>query len=102
MTTTKTRSREEIQAEIDTIVKIEVHVATNQGTYSNHDAVRAVGVGDPALANREVYETVGGARRATGPSEEMAPGRMRRINTATLAGYRQTLAALRAELRTAR
>lgn len=95
-------SRAEIRAEIANLEKIEVHVETNQGTYGPTEAARKVGTGDPACANREVYETVGGTRREKGPSEEDAPGRMREINRTALAEYRTRLAELRKALRAAK
>lgn len=100
MATTKTVA--DLRREIAALERVEVHVETNQGTYGPGDAVRAIGVSDPAFANREVYETVGGTRRASGPSEDRAPGRMRAINRDRLSDLRKRLADLRAELRKAR
>ena len=102
MATTTTRTKAEILREIDNLLKIEVHVETNQGTYGAAEAVRKVRTGDPAYANREVYETVGGTRRETGPGEDRAPGYMRRIGYTSLSEYRQQVAALRAELKHAK
>jgi hypothetical protein len=99
---TTTRTKAEIQKEIANLEKIEVHVATNQGTYGGNDAARKIGSGRPAHANREVYETVAGRVRTTGPGEDAAPGRMRQINGRQLTDYRRQVAALRAELRQAR
>jgi hypothetical protein len=93
---------EDCLAAIRTLEATEVHVETNQGTYGAAEACRKVGTGDPAHGNREVYETVGGTRRATGPDEDRAPGRMRRINAETLADYRKQLAAWRRALAAAR
>lgn len=100
MTSHKTAS--EIRAEIKTVEAIEVHVETNQGTYGAGEACRKVGCGDPAFANREVYETVGGTRRETGPDEARAPGYMRQIGREELSDLRKRLAELRRELRSAR
>jgi hypothetical protein len=100
MTTTRTKA--EIQAEIANLEKIEVHVETNQGTYGASEACRKVGTGDPAFANREVYETVGGVRRETGPDEDEAPGRMRKIGHESLSRYRKQLATLKVELKRAK
>lgn len=96
------RTKSEIGEEIANLLKIEVHIETNQGTYGPTEACRKVGTGDPAFANREVYETVGGVRRERGPDEADAPGRMRTINRDRLAEYRKQVAALRAELKNAR
>lgn len=79
----------EIQADIAEIEATEIHVETNQGTYTG---------GDPRLNNREVYETVGGVRREVGPGEEDAPGRMRRINAAQMKALRKQAKALRGRL----
>lgn len=98
MNATKT-GREVILAEIEAVQKIEHHVETNEGTYGAVEACRKVGSGDPAFANRQVYETVAGERRATGPDEEDAPGRMRQLNRDSLAADRRRVADLRAELR---
>ena len=98
-TATRTRTRKEIQAEIDALTGQEYLVATNQGTFGSSEAVRKVGTGDPMFANRDVYETVGGARRERGPDEADAPGRMRKLNRAALAEDRKRLSELKRELR---
>ena len=97
-----TRTKDEIRAEIDNLMKIEVHVDTNQGTYGATEAVRKGGCGDPRFADREVYETVGGDKRETGPDADHASGRMRPIGSKTLSDYRKQVAALRAEMRKAK
>lgn len=93
---------DEIMSEIKTLNAIEVHVETNDGTYGGTEAVRKCGTGDPRWATRNVYETVGGQVRSTGPSEDRAPGRMRSIGRRELADLRKRVAELRAMLRTAR
>jgi hypothetical protein len=98
MTTTKAQ----LQAEIDTLLRIDVHVRTNQGTYGASEAARKVGSGDPRFANREEYETVAGSKRASGPDEDDAPGRMRDIGSRTLIEYRAKVAALRQQMRAAK
>lgn len=91
----------QIESEIKTISLIEVHMETNSGTFGNSEACRKVGTGDPAVATRNVYEVVGsGQRRATGPDEEDAPGRMRTIGVAEMKEYRVKLAELKKLLRT--
>jgi hypothetical protein len=90
---TQTTTAENLKQQIRTLELTEVHIQTNQGTYTD---------GDPAFKNREVYETVGGARRETGPSEADAPGRMRHINAAAIAAARSELVRLREELKAAR
>lgn len=97
-----TTTRQEIQSEIDALLKIEVHVQTNQGTYGATEACRKVGCGDPMFANREVYETVGRTRRETGPDADDAPGYMRPIGRELLNDLRKRLAALRAKLKSAK
>jgi hypothetical protein len=99
---TATRTRSEIKAEIGNLLKIEVHIQTNQGTYGNAEACRKVGNGSSEFANREVYETVGGTRRETGPSEDNAPGTMRSINRQRLADLRSQVAELKQELKRAK
>ena len=96
MTTTH-KSRTEIQSEINTLLNVEHLVETNAGTYGDGDVVRAGCTG--GMAERNVYETVGGQRRATGPSEDRAPGRMRRINRETMSDDRKRVADLKAALR---
>jgi len=102
MTTNGTRHPavlDDLQREIDSLLRVEVHVETNQGTYGATEAGRKVGTSDPAFANREVYETVAGTRRETGPSEERAPGRMRRVNAGQMSRLRADLKHLRTRLR---
>lgn len=89
---------EALKREIDAISRVEVHLETNQGTYGAGEACRKVGTGDPHFANREVYETVGGKRRSTGPDADDAPGRMRLIGTEEMSRLRKRLADLRAAL----
>lgn len=96
---TATEILAEIAAEIAEIEAEEVHVETNQGTYGSAEAARKVGCGDPAFANREVYETVGGKRRETGPGAGRAPGYMRQINADYMARLRAEVADLRKTLR---
>lgn len=100
--TTSTKTRSEIQAEIDTLSNVEHLVETNSGTFGATEACRKVGSGDPMFATRNVYETVGGSKRSTGPDEVDAPGRMRRINANTMSADRKRLANLQAELRRAK
>ena len=69
-----TATKDSIQAEINSLLRVEHLVETNEGTYSAIEARRKVGVGDPEFATRKVYETVGGSRRSTGPDEDGAPG----------------------------
>lgn len=97
-----TRTREEIRTEIAELLTIEVCVGHNEGTYGAAEACRKCGSGDPRFANRHEYETVGGEKRSTGPDLDQMPGRMLYGGKARLAEYRQQLASLRAELRSAR
>lgn len=53
------KSRTEIQAEINTLSSVEYLIETNDGTYGATEACRKVGSGDPMYATRRVYETVG-------------------------------------------
>ena len=92
----------ECEDRIAALLRIEVHTETNQGTYGASEACRKVGCGDPQFANREVYETVGGKRRETGPDEDDAPGRMRKIGYERLAELRAELTAWQAALKQAR
>ncbi len=96
------RTKNEIQSEIETLSRVEHLVETNQGTYGSREAASKVGTGDPAFAERNVYETVGGSRRATGPSEDLSPGLRRRINSGVMSRDRERLAALKAALRSAK
>lgn len=92
------RLEAEDRREIEVLAGQEFLVETNQGTYGSAEAARRVGTGDPRFADRNVYETVGGSRRETGPSEDDAPGRMRRINAKALRKARERLARLRRSL----
>lgn len=85
-----------IDDEIRTLEAVEVHVRTNQGTYGANECCRRVGTGDPAYGNREVYVTVGGRVRETGPGESRAPGYMRDIGSRHLSELREQLARLKA------
>jgi hypothetical protein len=91
--------REQIEAEIRDLERVEILIETNEGTFGESEACRMVGTGDPAFATRRVYERVGGGKRATGPDEDDAPGRMRRINADSMSEHRQRLAGLRKLLR---
>jgi hypothetical protein len=97
----KTRTAE-IQTEINELMSVEVCVGHNEGTYGGVEAARKCGSGDPQFASRNEYETVGGEKRSTGPSADRMPGYMQYGGKARLAEYRQQLAALRAELKSAR
>ena len=99
---TKTRTAAEIQAEINNLLKLEVCVGHNEGTFSAEDAHRKVGTGDPSFATRNEYETVGGEKRSTGPSVEKIPGYMQYGGRERLAQHRRELADLYAELKTAK
>lgn len=93
------RYTHEIYDEIEALERIEVHIATNQGTYGATEAGRKCGTGDPRFANREIYETVGGKRRETGPDAEDMPGRLRWINQEQMSRLRSELADLRKRAR---
>lgn len=98
--TTTLKSRTEIQSEINTLIQVEHLIETNAGTYGDGDVIRTGCTG--GMAERNMYETVGGQRRETGPSEDRAPGLMRQINRETMSKNRKRLADLRAALRTAK
>lgn len=87
----ETRTTASIQAEIDTLRSVEYLVGTNSGTFGATEACRKCGTGDPRFATRNIYETVGGSRRETGPDETDAPGYMRRINAESLSADRRRL-----------
>lgn len=97
-------NRSAIEAEIATLSSVEYMVATNAGTYGPTEALRCVGCGDPEFATRKEYETVGGAKRATGPDLADVPGRMIRgpKTAAKLSADRKRLADLQAAIRSAR
>lgn len=84
--------------EIKALTAVEVHTETNSGTYGAAEACRKVGTGEQRFADRNVYETVGGKRRETGPAEADAPGRMRKINAEAMKRLRRDLAGLRTKL----
>jgi len=100
--TTTARTRADIRADIRAAEKAEVLVETNEGTYSAAEAHAAIGTGDPRHANYRVYESAAGARRTEGCDPVRAPGYARRYGAASLAELRRRLAALKAELRTAK
>jgi hypothetical protein len=91
--------REQIEQEIKALMGVELLIETNSGTFGATEACHQVGSGDPMFAERKVYETVAGVKRATGPAEDDAPGRMRRINTDSMSEHRSRLANLRKLLR---
>lgn len=101
MTTTQANDQAAIRKQINELLSIEICVETNDGTFSAAEACRCVGTGDPAFATRNVYETVGGKMRSTGPSEDSAPGRMRpsKIARESLADYRRQVSDLRAKIK---
>jgi hypothetical protein len=89
----------ELEAEAEALASVEYLVETNQGTYGAGEARRKVGVAEPHFADRDVYETVGGARREMGCDADRMPCRVRRCNRAALAADRKRLAELRREIR---
>lgn len=89
---------EAIENEIATLNQVEYLVATNSGTYGAEECGQKVGCGDPAFGDRNVYETVGGRVRATGPDHNDAPGRMRQVNAAALKTDRKRRDLLKREL----
>jgi hypothetical protein len=95
LATTQTNLEKQIRA----AESAEVLMETNQGTYGTVEACRKVGCGSPEFADRNVYERVGdGARRATGPKAERAPGCMRSIGAEELRRKREELRGLKAQL----
>jgi hypothetical protein len=90
---------EKLSREIEALRAVEHLLATNEGTYGSAEARRKVGCGDPQFADRRVYETVGGARRETGPAEDRAPGHMRHVGRQALAADRSRLALLEQQRR---
>lgn len=83
---------------IAALERVEYMTATNQGTYGAVEACRKVGCGDPAFANRNEYETVGGSKRSEGPDLDDAPGYMRQMNREALSTDRTRLVRMRKEL----
>lgn len=92
---------ESLREEIRDLERVEHMIETNSGTFGAQEACRKVGTGDPMFATRNVYETVAGVRRETGPDADDAPGYMRSINRAALSDGRKLLADLRRQLRAA-
>lgn len=85
-----------LRAEARELAAREYLVATNQGTYSAQEACRKIGTGDPRHADRDVFETVGGGSRVTGPAEGSdLPGYMRGVSTDNLKADRKRLAEIR-------
>lgn len=97
-----TRTKTEVQKEINALSGVEYLVETNEGTFGAQEAAKAVGTGDPAYTVRKVFVTVGGSTYSTGPTEEKAPGRIRKLNQTALAADRKRLANLQNELKTAK
>ncbi len=103
--TTKTKASQiaKLETEAKEIAATVIMVATNEGTYSAIEAQRAIGTGDPAYADRKVYERIGdGVISSTGPSEDDAPGRMRQINSEAVNQLRAKLRSLREQIKAAR
>lgn len=95
------RTKEQVIRDIEDIRRIELCVATNEGTYSAQEGLLCVGTGDPHFCDRKEYETVDGRKRATGPEADRAPGRMRHVNRQQLVELRMQLSKLREELEAA-
>lgn len=87
-----------IEKEIAGLESTWVHVETNQGTFGSTECLRKCGTGETRYGNRDVYETPSGKRRATGPEEADAPGRMRQINTDRIVSLRKLLNDYRKQL----
>ena len=100
--TTTTTNAARIASEIHRLEAVEVHVATNDGTYGALEAGRCCGSGDPRFATRDMYETVGGGTRQTGPDYADMPGRLRWIGQEELRDLRKQVGELRRSLRGAR
>lgn len=66
------RTREDLDREIEALQKREILVATNEGTYSG---------GDPAYKTYRIYEEVGGGERHEGCDIDRAPGNIRRFRS---------------------
>lgn len=87
----------ERREEIALLRDAEYHTQTNSGTYGAQEAFRKVGTGDPHFADRDVYETVGGRVRSTGPAADRAPGYTRYLDAGQLKAARELLTRLEAE-----
>lgn len=92
-------TNKEIETEIKSLQRKEYLIASNAGTYSPMEARRAVGSGDPAVATRNIYETVGGLKRSTGPRAEIAPGRMLSLSSRALGEDRKRVTDLQKMLK---
>lgn len=91
----KTMSLEEMRVEEKRLASRWVLVGTNEGTFSDYECHQAVGVGDPVFGNCRIYEQVGtGKIRYEGPSEDVAPGYLRRFSR-ELAQAQKELQAIR-------
>ena len=88
-------TRDSLLASIQALAAKEHLIETNSGTYGPEEARRKVGSSVPEVAERNVYETVGGRQREEGPGATSAPGRMRRLDRTALDEDREKLKALR-------
>lgn len=61
----------------------ELCLGTNEGTWSEAEAIRTVGNADPRWCNYSIWESLDGRRRVEGCDPEEAPGRMRRAEQPT-------------------
>ena len=97
-----TTSKADLERMADELAGAWVLVETNDGTFGGAEAARKVGTAQPQFAVRKVYEQVGtGKRRADGPGEDDAPGRMRQFN-GELADKQRQLGELRRQIKEAR
>lgn len=84
-------NKAELVKKADELAAMWVAVETNDGTFSNHEALAASGNGEKKSATYTIYERVGdGRRRHEGIEIEKAPGFART--------FRQELTAKQAEL----
>lgn len=92
MMDTTTTLRQQIDALRDAITELarrEHCVGHNEGTYGAAECQRKTGSGQPRAGLVEVYETVGGRRRRTGPDN--APGVVRYCTPLALTEDRRRL-----------
>lgn len=94
---TATKSKSDLIAEAKAMEAVEHCVGHNEGTYGAMECCRKTGSGDHRYGNRHEYETVGGAKRATGPDKADMPGRMRYYRDA-LNADRKRLAEIRRQI----
>ena len=94
-------TREQMSAELKRISADKL-IATNSGTFSASDCMRAVGTGDPTFGEYRIFERIDGSVYTVGCDPNKAPGYSRRFGGDSSACRRAKMKALTAALKAAK